>query len=255
MKRKQLNVKKNVILIILAVFCIIFGIYAVWKVYHHFEVKKQIELRNQKGILLCFDDYSYQTWEDNFDLFDKYGVKVTFFVNLSEPTDFCAEAVERGHEIGFHTVGHVRLTEASKEEFYQQAIAPIEVFCEQGYELTTFAYPYGAYEDWMNTELLKYYKTTRGASHYMGYYKESVPGGFIEARSIDNGEFESEEHYKETIDEYLDILCGCEDGTIAVMFSHAIDGGTWCIAPERLEYLFQEAQKRGLQFYTFKDLQ
>ena len=248
---KKLTMKKKILIFVGVILCLMIGAYGALKVYRHI----RMEIRNQKGILLCFDDYSYPTWQDNFDLFDEYGVKVTFFVNVSEPTDFCMEAIERGHEIGFHTEGHVNLKEVSREEFYEQALAPFEEFEELGYEITSFAYPYGAYEDWMNEELLKYYKTTRGAYQYAGYYKESVPGGFIEARSIDNGEFESEEEYKETIDYYLDILCDCNDGTIAALFSHAIDGGAWCISPERLEYLFQEAQKRGLKFYTFKDLQ
>lgn len=252
---KNLEKKYRIILVIAAIFCLIFGAYAVWKVYHHFEVKRLIEERNKKGILLCFDDYSYESWQNNFDLFERYGVNVTFFVNVSEPTDFCMEAIERGHEIGFHTKSHVNLKEVSKEEFYEQALAPFEEFKEAGYEITSFAYPYGAYEEWMNEELLKYYKTVRGAYHYMAYYKETVPGGFIEARSIDNGSFESEEQYQKTINDYLDILCACNDGSVTVMFSHAIDGGQWCITPERIEYLIQKAQERGLEFYTFKDLQ
>ena len=68
------------------------------------------EQRNQKGILLSFDDYSPDSWSDAFELLDEYGAKVTFFVTLSEPTDFCAEAVRSGHEIGFHTAQHVKMT-------------------------------------------------------------------------------------------------------------------------------------------------
>lgn len=210
---------------------------------------------NQKGILLAFDDYSAETWREAFDLFEKYDVHVTFFINASEPTDFCTEAAARGHEIGFHTVNHAKLTDVSREEFYAQAIAPIAVFREAGCELTSFAYPYGEYEDWMNEALLKHYQSVRGAWHYQGYYKEQVENGFIESKSIDNISFESTEDYRIQIGEMLDGLNACDNGTVASMFSHAIGAGDWCISLERLEILFQEAQKRGLKFYTFKELQ
>ena len=95
-------------------------------------------------------------------MFDKYGIKVTFFVTLEQPTDFCYEAIERGHEIGLHTVTHVRVTELSEEDLYEQAIKPIENFKEHGIELTTFAYPYGDFDEETNMELINYYETLRG---------------------------------------------------------------------------------------------
>ena len=107
--------------------------------------KNMMDEKNQSGILLAFDDYDTDSWEAAFDLFDEYGVKATFFVNAFGPGDFCAQAKERGHEIGFHTIGHMDLTLLEEEHIIEQAIAPIESFREQGYELTAFAYPYGKY--------------------------------------------------------------------------------------------------------------
>lgn len=252
---KKLGNKRKILMIAGVAVCLLLLTMVALRLYRHYNIKHQAELRNQKGILLAFDDYNPDTWQENFDLFDKYGVKVTFFVNLEEPDEFCEEAVKRGHEIGFHTAGHVYLTEVSKEEFYEQAIAPIENFRSQGFPLTSFAYPYGYYEEWMNEELLNYYETLRGAWHFQGVYKESLKGGFIEAYSIDNLHFESDEDFREKVGELLDILSGCDDGTVASLFSHAISGGNWCITTDRLEILFQEAEKRDLVFYTFQELQ
>lgn len=229
-------------------FCVLLAIAGIWKY-------QQVMQRNQKGILLAFDDWSEDTWRKAFDLFDEYGVKVTFFINGDEPEEFCAEAQARGHEIGYHTKGHAKLTSVTEEEFYEQAIEPIENFRKKGYKLTSFSYPYGAYEDWMNVELLKYYDTVRGGFYYRGAYKEDLKKGFIESKSIDNLHYESDENFREDIIEMLDGLLACDDGTVASMYSHAIGAGDWCITPERLEILFQEAQKRDLKFYTFHELQ
>lgn len=209
----------------------------------------------QCGIVLAFDDYSADTWEECFDLFDKYNVKVTFFVNAYEPTEFCFKAIERGHEIAYHTAGHVNLREVTEEEIYQQAIAPIEVFREQGIELTTFAYPQGAYNEELNELLLQHYNILRGASYYQVAGKHEMRHGFVESLSIDNTNYSSEEEFRDQIDSILEELSS-NTGAVVGLYSHAIaDGGEWCIPEERLEYIFQRAQEMGIQFYTYKELQ
>lgn len=247
--------KKLVIIIAGIVVCMLLAGVVALRTYRRTTAAWAEQQRNQKGILLAFDDYNPNSWSEHFDLFDKYGVKVTFFVNLDEPDEFCAEAVKRGHEIGYHTKSHANLTEVSEEDFYEETIAPIENFRSQGYGLTSFAYPYGLYEDWMNEELLQHYETVRGAYHFMGYYKDALKKGFMEAYPLDNVYFESDEQFREKVGELLDVLAGCDNGTVACVYSHAISGGDWCITADRLEILFQEAQERDLVFYTFQELQ
>lgn len=248
---KKISLKKGIVIFIIFCICMMAAGLLALKVYRHIKA----EIRNQRGILLAFDDYNPDTWQEHFDLFDEYDVKVTFFVNLTEPTDFCAAATERGHEIGYHTAGHVDVANVSDEVLYEQAIAAIEVFREQGYELTSFAYPHGIYSEESNQKLLQHYKTLRGAYHFEGRYKENVPGGFIESYSLDNVHFESDEAFRAKVEELLDVLASCEEGTIASVYSHAISAGDWCITAERLKILFEEAEERDLVFYTFKDLQ
>lgn len=214
----------------------------------------QYALRNQKGILLAFDDTSTESWEDNFDLFDAYHVKVTFFISTAEILDFFDKALARGHEIGFHTRYHINLTE-NPDMLYAEAIEPLEAFRAAGYNITSFAYPYGTYEEWMNVELLKYYNTLRGAWYYRGVAKEALKKGFIESYSIDNLHFASDEEFRAAIVKMLDGLYECGDGTVVSIFSHAIGDGSWCISRERLIILFEEAQKRNFKFYTFQELQ
>ena len=142
----------------------------------------------------------------------------------------------------------------SEEEVYELTIAPIEVFRQKGYELTTFAYPYGAYTEELNELLLQHYKVTRGAYFYSLNPKESLKSGFVESLSIDNVNYESDEHFQNKMNEVLS-SAAINRGTVVSIYSHAIDGGSWCVTPERLEYIFQKAEELGLKFYTFKDLQ
>ena len=233
------------VMLLLAGFVIALGGIKLYRVYK----------ARQCGIVLAFDDYSADSWEEHFDLFDKYNVKVTFFVNAYEPMEFCFNAIERGHEIAYHTAAHVNMTEITEEEIYQQAIAPIEVFREQGIELTTFAYPYGAYNEKLNELLLQHYNILRGAYYYQLAGKHEMRHGFVESLSIDNANYSSEEEFRDRIDFVLEELSN-NKGAVVGLYSHAIaDGGAWCVPEERLEYIFQRAQEMGIQFYTYKELQ
>ncbi len=216
---------------------------------------KEVKDQRQRVLVIAFDDYSARDWESIFDLLDEYDTKVTFFINAFEPTDFCEKAIARGHEIGFHTGSHVHLNGLSEEEFYSEAIAPVEVFREKGIELTSFAYPYGEFEDWMHEELWKYYKTLRGAYNFEVRFKSEVPHCFIDSYSLDNIHFSSDEEFRACVVELLDAFCGCDEGTVASVFTHAIGAGDWCITNERLEVLLQEARKRDIKCTSFKELQ
>lgn len=209
---------------------------------------------NPSGILLSFDDYYPDNWEANFDLFDKYDADVTFFINSLVPTDFCYKAIEQGHEIGFHTAYHINLESASEQEVYTNAIEPIEYYSDAGIPLTSFAYPYGAYTDELNEQLLQYYKVLRGGWHYELNPKEELKSGLVEARCIDNANFASELRFKLTINKML-YETRWSEGTVVALYSHGIEAGDWCITPERLEYIMKRAKQLDLEFYTFKELQ
>ena len=215
----------------------------------------RIHEENRQGILLAFDDYAANSWEAHFDLFDEYDVKATFFVNAAAPTDFCYRAQKRGHEIAYHTMGHMNLREASEEEIYEQAIAPIEVFKEKGINLTTFAYPYGAYNEKLNEMLQPHYKILRGAYFGQVYCKDDMRKGFVESMSLDNINYESREDYEMRITELLEAV-KTHEGQVVSVYSHAISpGGAWCVSEEKLTFLFRKAKEMKLKFYTYKELQ
>lgn len=214
----------------------------------------RIHLRDQSGILLAFDDYQAPSWRDHFDYFDENGVKVTFFINATEPTDFCYEAIERGHEIAYHGKEHAIMKYCTEQELFELAIEPIDVFREKGIELTTFAYPYGEYSSETNEILLQHYAVLRGAFSYELNPKHNLRHGFVESLSIDNINYESQKAFEERITTILNEAKSVK-GTVVSLYSHAIGDGAWCVNEEKLEFLITKAQELGLQFYTFKELQ
>ena len=217
-------------------------------------LKHWYDEKNQSGILLAFDDYDTDSWEAAFELVDEYDVKVTFFVNASEPDDFCARAKERGHEIGFHTIGHMDLTMLEEEYIIEQAIAPIEAFRAQGYDLTSFAYPYGKYSNETNEMLLEHYNVLRGAFYHELRDKDEVKGTFIESKSIDNVNYVDTPEFER---ELMAVLLEAYEnpGTVVSLYSHSVnDWAEWAVSVERLEFIFQTAQNLGLEFYTYSEL-
>ena len=205
------------------------------------------------GIALGFDDYSPDTWEQHFDLFDKYNVKVTFFVTGNSVTQFMLDAQERGHEIAYHTINHFSLPEISREQFFEETISRINIFKDGGIELVTFAYPYGVYKNWMHNELLEYYMIVRGFRGSRNYTLEEMKHGFVDSMSIDNIRYKSEVSFKLMIDNRLSIAK--KNKSIALLTSHQISSEDWGITTERLEYLLNRGQEMELKFFTYKELQ
>jgi len=208
---------------------------------------------NTPGIVLGFDDYTPDTWEQYFDLFDKYGARVTFFVTGDSVTNFMFNAQNRGHEIGYHTITHPRLTELSREQFFEETISRVNLFREAGIELTSFAYPFGSYKSWMHAALLKYYKIVRGFGGLRLYAKEEMKSGLIDSTTIDNICYMSEIKFQKLIMKV--VKYAKKYGKIIGLTSHQISDTDWGIKPERLEYILKKCQEYGLTFYRFKDFQ
>ena len=207
------------------------------------------------GIVLSFDDYFPDAWEKTFDLFDKYNTRVTFFVQLKSPSPFCFTAQNRGHEIGYHTINHPDLRRLTREEFFAETIAGINLFREQGIELTSFAYPLGFYQEWMHNALLKHYKIVRSFRVSSSVYKiNEMTRRFVYSKSIDNITYRSTDRFQNVITQLLN-SAKANPGTVVLLTSHNIGNGDWEITAERLEFILKKANELNLTFYTFRDLQ
>jgi peptidoglycan/xylan/chitin deacetylase (PgdA/CDA1 family) len=218
------------------------------------------------GLLLSFDDHFFRNWRNNFDLFDRYGAKVTFFITGGLDTnintspgemsarDFCAEALRRGHGLGYHSRSHIDLTKVSRRTFDSETVAAVAAFSATGIPLGSFAYPFGFSEPWMRTALAPVFPVTRGyGTDIRIYNQETINNGYIISKAIDNTVYPNDSVFENVIRRML--LVTKFSGGIIPLTSHIIaDGEEWGIKPKRLEFLLKTAGELRLRFYTFEEV-
>ena len=240
---------------------------------------------DESGLLLSFDDDYWQTWRQYFDLFERFGAKVTFFVQgaLEPPdmvlaslldtasvadnnyfdnsgglADFCIKARTRGHDIGFHTSNHYDLTKVSRDIFDSETTGAAETFRGAGIPLSAFAFPFGFSEPWMQAALIPAFGITRGYGvKFRIYSPEDIRGGHIVSKAIDNIIYHDDGFFENDISLMLlaaKFFGSASGGAVVPFTTHDIAANAkWGITPDRLEYFLQTAQKLKLRFYTYSD--
>jgi hypothetical protein len=133
-------------------------------------------------------------------------------------------------------------------------VSAINSFQADGIKLRTFAYPYGACEDWMHPVLLNYYKTVRGFSKNFYIYKiEDARTGYLGSMSIDNINYHGDEEFKKTMERIFKIVKLTSNNVIPLT-SHAVSNADWGIKRGRLEWLLRKCNELNMRFYTYKEL-
>ncbi|MDR1216037.1 MAG: polysaccharide deacetylase family protein [Treponema sp.] len=203
------------------------------------------------GILLAFDDDYHENWERNFGLFERFGAKVTFFVQ-GKPLAFCKAALEQGHDVGYHTIHHLNLSKVSEAQFLEECTAEVGIFHGAGIPLNSFAYPFGLYEPWMSSVLLSHFKILRGYGTTFRIYDASAIRGFIASKAIDNTLYENDNEFKALI--LLMLRAVRLIGGVLPLTTHDVSvHADWGIKPDRLEFLLKTAAELKLKFYMYKD--
>jgi len=130
------------------------------------------------GIALSLDDASVQLWTDARPLFDRYGAKITFFVSRYHRLgpalrDQLRALAADGHEIAAHTVNHLRgpefVEDHGLERYLTEEVVPsIQILRDDGYDVTAFAYPYGARTSETDRAILEHVPILRAVSFSWG---------------------------------------------------------------------------------------
>jgi peptidoglycan/xylan/chitin deacetylase (PgdA/CDA1 family) len=206
------------------------------------------------GLLLSFDDDYADSWERYFDIFDKYKARVTFFI-IGNPSSFCARAINRGHDVGYHGLNHLDLRKMSSEEFNRETVDAVKTFRDAGIPLSSFAYPYGFYEPWMHSALLRSFGALRGYGTTFRLYSEAeIRRGYISSRAIDNTVIPTDEVFYRVVNLMLKTAKFIDKKMVLPLTTHDISGAApWGISPRRLEFLLKTANDLGLAFYRYSD--
>ena len=138
------------------------------------------------GIALSFDDTFIQAWTDMEPLLASYGARVTFFVSryAALGDDLHAELhalAAAGHDVAAHTVLHLRAPSYVEEHglaayMADEVIPSIEVLQNEGFTITSFAYPFGARTAEIDEAILKYVPILRSVEFaYYGTVESPCP--------------------------------------------------------------------------------
>jgi peptidoglycan/xylan/chitin deacetylase (PgdA/CDA1 family) len=214
------------------------------------DIEKEAEAETS-GILLSFDDNYYANWEAAFPLFERYGAKVTFFVQGNR--SFCLNALSYGHDIGYHTESHIDLRKTDCATWIHETIGSARLL--RDIPLASFAYPFGFSEPWMDAELLKTYAIVRGFGTTARFYtKEEIRAGIITSKSIDNTIIPDDAVFCQTIVDLFQ-TAKAAGNVVIPLTTHNIDNNAhWGIKTYRLEFLLKTAAEMGLRFYTYREI-
>ena len=205
------------------------------------------------GLLISMDDDFFEAWENNFDMFDKYEARITFFIQ-GMYTPFMEKAINRGHDIGYHSLNHKDLRRMSYRNLLIEVIEPAENIRKNNIPLLSFAFPFGFSDSQSREILFEHFYILRGYGTTLRIYKENeINSGYIISRAIDNIVIPDEDNYDRLINLMLRTVKFLGDGWILPLTTHDISDTSWGITLQRLEFLLQTAKDLGLRFYCYSD--
>ncbi len=228
---------------------------------------------NKGGIVLTFDDRNFSEWIATLPLFEKYGVKATFYISGAidqSALDTALKLKEHGHAIGCHSIHHLSAlkysAEHSAQDYVEKEVQPqLEAFKAAGIMPSSFAYPMSSNNQATDKALLKIFRHIRtGAGIAVGkrirdkdaffVTTDKIPvHGCLYGKGIDYTPDKKDRTY-EQIDDAL--ARAANKKQIIVLYAHRIAAGGkgHYINPTALEHIFQSAKKLHLPFYTVDQL-
>lgn len=220
------------------------------------------------AIIISFDDKYVTEWDEHRELFLEYDIKATFFVCrphlLTETEILGLQTLENdGHEIGCHSLNHLNALDFADnpDSYIDTEIAPaLELLTEYGFNITSFAYPYGKSTPEIDTAVSKYFTFVRKATYnykdttldfYDEIYADQYSYNHLNAMGIDVG-------YDITLENIENgILRAKENNEILILFAHQIieESNNSHIEPAHLRNIFELFQQHEIKTIRIKDLE
>lgn len=126
------------------------------------------------GVALSFDDAYVDHWLRGTELYARYGARLTFFVAYfdrltPEQRASLHELANLGHAIEAHGVRHLRAPAYVEDHglaayLADEVVPSIDALRGEGFEVTTFAYPFGARTGEIDRAVLDHVPLVRSVS-------------------------------------------------------------------------------------------
>ncbi|WP_286971733.1 polysaccharide deacetylase family protein [Flavobacterium sp. UBA4854] len=218
------------------------------------------------GVILSFDDAYVDEWSEADQVLRKYSWKATFNVcridSIGAPEiKTLLEMQKYGHEIaghGYHHYNAVKFTKKySVKEYLKQEIDPMIVSMKKkGFNVTSFAYPYGERSDSLDQALSPLFKIIRGRA-FGGEAPEKQDSYFnnskiVFAFDIDNSHIHFSIPYVLELLDYAKrnnkILLLCGHKPVKEITEN------YQVKIETLEFICKYMKLNDLKFYKLSDL-
>ncbi|MEI9920689.1 MAG: polysaccharide deacetylase family protein [Bacteroidota bacterium] len=223
--------------------------------------------KKNPGICISFDDRSIHEWSTLKPLLNSYNAHVTFFVTqfdslTHEEIQLLKDLQSDGHEIGSHGAMHVLSETYIKEHSYNEWLekeidADIANLKGNGFNPTSFAYPYGA-KYWFTDHLLKQrFEIVRSVAPLTDPIEDidDIFYDFDNDRTLSAIGFDKDSGMtEEKIERALNRAV--QQNEVLMIYAHIPgDGnGNSSFDVKFLEKILAASANRGMTFYRFNDL-
>ena len=227
------------------------------------------ELKGPGAIVLTFDDKYIDDWFIADSVFSIYDWKATFCVTKHETlTETEKQKLltlqNNEHEIASHGNKHLRATEYlsnhTMEEYANEEILPSLTSMEyDGFDISTFVYPYGSRSVETDLTLFNYFSVLRGTTYKHSTVKSQkcfVNKGAEEMVVYSLGIDSHYEHF--SVDFILSLLkYANQEGLVLVLHGHKVannDTLKYVTSYKILHEIGSYVQENGMEFLTLREL-
>jgi peptidoglycan/xylan/chitin deacetylase (PgdA/CDA1 family) len=148
----------------------------------------------QNGMIsVAFDDGWESTYTKALPLFNKYGIRTTQYIIADYSINHQAgymnvaeikQMVAAGNEIASHSIRHCDMTSLTSDNLAYDSVDSKDALNELGFNVKSFAYPYGKYSTQTQAALQNDYKLVRSSD--VGYNDGYFDPMNIEIQSVEN---------------------------------------------------------------------
>lgn len=217
------------------------------------------------AVALTFDDHFVDNWFTYLPLLDSLQIKATFYVShyqhfTNEQKAKLRTLEAHGHEIAFHTATHPDMVKEVKRKgmavvMRDQVEKNLRMMRRDGFTIENFAYPFGAYDECLNTSLLRMFKSVRCVTNKSNYIR-----GFVSEAGEQQVYFGVPVDMNAAINEGQlgDFIKSAKDhNDCLILFAHQIEkpNAPYNISVDRIRFIAKEASSRNIKFVRIKDIQ
>lgn len=222
-------------------------------------------------VFLTFDDSAVDDWYALADSLRDIDYKATYYVTNYHEFDLTKKVrlkslYERGHEVGHHSYDHPSLEAYADKPFdhyLEEQIFPLQqLFEADGYQVTSFAYPYGIVLPYSDSLLLHHFKSVRHLAYAqkIPLYEHNV--SLIPAKTPVSAVLYAvgiDQHYRTPWEDIYRAIDSCVlNQKSLLLLAHYVGNDPnheWMTDQQALIQVLRYAHQKGMRFGTINELE